>query len=226
MPEHIEVHAPHELTDVHADGPVSVREKQLELAAVFLLSIATLCIAWSGYQAAEWSGLQAREYAQAAAAHAAANQSSTLAGQERLQDLLNFNRWLEVSTQGNTELADIYVRRFRPEFKPAFVEWLKQDPLNNNNAIATPLLMPQYKIAAFTRATRLDAAGTVHFGRAKHATEQADSYVFGTLFFAAVLFFAGISMRFSWIPVRMSVMVGAALFLLYGIVHLASLSRR
>ena len=29
------------------------------------------------------------------------------------QDLLNFNRWLEVTTDGNTQLADLYERRFR-----------------------------------------------------------------------------------------------------------------
>ena len=40
--------------------------------------------------------------------------------EDRTQDLLNFNRWLEVSTGGDTELADLYERRFRDEFRPAF----------------------------------------------------------------------------------------------------------
>jgi hypothetical protein len=157
------------------------------------------------YQATKWSGLQARQYAQAAASHAAANRSSTLAGQERLQDLLNFNRWLETSTSGDTTLADLYVRRFRPEFRPAFDAWLAQEPLHNTAATATPLLMPQYEVTDFEKADRLDSAGTAFFNSAKHDTEQVDAYVFGTLLFA------GISMRFSWIPIRVSVMIGAGL---------------
>ena len=104
------------------------QERILEFAAVLLLSVATVCIAWSGYQAAKWSGLQARHYAQASTARALANRSSTLGGQERIQDLLNFNRWLEVSTAGQPDLAQLYVRRFRPEFRPAFDAWIAAGP--------------------------------------------------------------------------------------------------
>src|SRR4051794_12412099 len=144
MPEHVHVHAPHELSE--PSEKVSGRERGFEMAAVLLLSLATLGIAWSGYQATRWSGLQARSYAQASTARALANRTSTLGGQERIQDLLNFNRWLEESTSGDQQLADLYVRRFREEFRPAFRAWLAQDPLHNPAAIATPLRMPQYRI--------------------------------------------------------------------------------
>ncbi len=221
MTEHVHVHAPHELTEeTHA---TSSRERILEFAAVLLLSIATVCIAWSGYQAAKWSGLQARHYGEASTARALANQSSTLGGQERIQDLLNFNRWLEVTTDGNTQLADLYRRRFRPEFIPAFTAWLAQDPLNNTSALASPLLMPQYKLADLENADALERQGDTRFDQAKDATDQADAYIFGTVFFAAVLFFAGISMRFQWIAMRLSVLVLSAIFLGYGIFHLATL---
>ena len=223
MPEHVHVHAPHELTEEsHA---VSRRERILEFSAVLLLSVATVCIAWSGYQAARWSGLQSRRYAQASTARALANRVSTLGGQERLQDLLNFNRWLEVSTDGNTQLASLYERRFRDEFRPAFTAWQAQDPLNTTKAVASPLLMPQYKVASFIKADQLEKLGDTRFEQAKEATEHADSYIFGTVFFAAVLFFAGISMRFQWFAMRVTVLAMSAVFLLYGIVHLANLPR-
>lgn len=215
------MHAPHELTE--ATHPVSARERLLEFVAVFLLSIATVCIAWSGYQAAKWSGLQARHYAQASTARALANRASTLGGQERIQDLLNFNRWLEVTTDGNTRLADLYERRFRPEFVPAFKAWEAADPINNPNATPTPLLVPEYKLANLAKADKLETLGDTRFAEAKEATEHADSYIFATVFFAAVLFFAGISMRFNWIAMRMTVLILSAIFLLYGIYHLASL---
>ena len=221
MPEHVHVHVPHELTE--ETHPVSGRERALEFVAVLLLSVSTVCIAWSGYQAAKWSGHQARHYAEASTARALANRVSTLGGQERIQDLLNFNRWLEVSTEGNTQLAQLYERRFRAEFRPAFVAWRAQDPINNTKAIASPLLMPQYKLANFEKADKLERLGDKRFEEAKRATEHADSYIFATVFFAAVLFFAGISMRFDWIAMRMTVLGLSALFLAYGIFHLASL---
>src|SRR5436309_11056891 len=118
MSEHVHMHIPEELSPSSRTWPGA--ERVYELLAVVLLSLATLGIAWSGYQAAKWSGLQSRRYAQANTARSQANRLSTLASQDRLQDLLNFNRWLEVSTQGNQPLADLYQRRFRPEFVPAF----------------------------------------------------------------------------------------------------------
>ena len=221
MPEHVHVHAPHELTE--PGEATSGRERILEFAAVLLLSIATVCIAWSGYQAAKWSGIQARHYGEASTARAHANRAATLAGQERIQDLLNFNRWLEVSTDGNTKLARLYRRRFRPEFVPAFTAWIAQDPLNNTSAIPSPLLMKQYRLADFERADAFERAGDARFEEAKTATEHADSYIFGTVFFAAVLFFAGISMRFKWMAMRLTVLGLSAVFLGYGVIKLATL---
>jgi hypothetical protein len=110
MPEHVHVHVPHELEQVHPT--TSARERWLEIAAALMLSLATLGIAWSGYQAAKWSGLQARRYTQASTARSFANHSATLGAQDRTQDLLNFNRWLEVSTDGDTQLAVLIAAAF------------------------------------------------------------------------------------------------------------------
>jgi hypothetical protein len=208
MSDHVHIHAPEELTE--RSGHLSGRERIYELIAAVLLSLATLGIAWSGYQAAKWSGLQSRRYAQASAARAQANRASTLAGQDRQQDLLNFNRWLEVDTDGNQTLADLYRRRFRSEFQPAFLAWLDQDPLHNINAVASPLNMPQYKLANAEKADALERVGDLRFEQGKEATDHTDAYVLTTVFFASVLFFAGISIRFDWITVRVGVLVFAA----------------
>src|SRR3954471_12231700 len=149
MPE-AHIHVPEELGE--APEVTSTAERLLELSAALLMALATVGIAWSGYQAARWSGLQAKEFAVATSTRATENRLSTLAGQERIQDLLNFNRWLELTTtatSGNEQLADLYVRRFRPEFVPAFNAWVAQDPLHNPSAVPSPLLMPQYKQANF-----------------------------------------------------------------------------
>src|SRR5262245_30159785 len=221
MPEHVHVHAPHELSE--PGEATTQRERVLEIVAALLLSLATLGIAWSGYQAAKWSGLQARRYTEASTARSLANRASTLAAQDRTQDLLNFNRWLEVTTEGDTELSDLYERRFRDEFRPAFERWLSEDPLHNPNAIASPLRESNYVLASMVKADKLERIGDRRFVEGKDATENADNYVFATVFFAVVLFFAGISLRFQWFPMRVFILALGAVMLVYGGIHLVGL---
>jgi hypothetical protein len=221
MPEHVHVHVPHELGE--PGEATSNRERWLEIAAALMLSLATLGIAWSGYQAAKWSGLQARRYTQASTARSFANRAATLGAQDRTQDLLNFNRWLEVTTDGNTELADLYERRFRDEFRPAFEKWLAEDPLHNKNATPSPLREPNYVLANAQKADKLNKLGDVRFEQGKDATEHADDYVFVTVFFAIVLFFAGISLRFQWLPMRLVILGLGTVILVYGGVRLGTL---
>ncbi len=221
MPEPVHVHAPHELGE---PGEVtSNRERLLEVLAALLLSLATLGIAWSGYQAAKWSGLQARRYTQASTARSFANRAATLALQDRTQDLLNFNRWLEVTTDGNSQLASLYERRFRDEFRPAFERWLAEDPLHNTNANPSPLREKNYVLANSVKADKLETLGDVRFEQGKSATEHADDYVFATVFFAVVLFFAGISLRFRWLPMRILILGLGTVLLIYGAVRLGTL---
>ena len=221
MPEHVHVHAPHELAEP-GEG-VTHRERVLELIAALLMSMATLGIAWSGYQAARWSGEQAELYTEASAARSLANRASVFASQERLQDLTNFNRWLELSTVGDTELASLYERRFRDEFRPAFTAWVAQDPLHNPNAIPSPLRMPEYQPAELLKSDALEVRADRKFEEGKQATENADKYVFITVFFAAVLFFAGMSLRFAWPRLRVIVLVFGGGLLVYGFIAILSL---
>jgi hypothetical protein len=221
MAEHVHVHVPHDLSE--PSGAATHRERILELAATFLLSIATLGIAWSGYQAARWSGIQSRHYAEANTARALANRTSTSAGQDRLQDLLNFNRWLEAETQGNTTLTHLYEARFRSEFRPAFQAWLVQDPLRNPGATPSPLLMPQYKPHQAAVADQLEHRADRAFAAGRAATDHTDAYVLTTVFFAAVLFFAGISLRFAWVEMRIVVLGLGTVCLGYALTRIALL---
>jgi hypothetical protein len=221
MPEHVHVHVPHELGE--PGHQTSTRERIFEICAALLLSLATLGIAWSWYQAAKWSGIQARRYTQASTARSFANRAATLASQDRTQDLLNFNRWLEVSTDGNTELANLYQRRFRDEFRPAFDRWLADDPLHNVNAIPSPLLEKNYVLANNVKADKLEDVGDVRFDQGKSATENADDYVFVTVFFAIVLFFAGISLRFDWMLMRIIILGIGGVLLVYGAIRIGTL---
>jgi hypothetical protein len=214
---HVHAHAPHELTDPPHQRPARA-ERRLELAAVLLLAFTTLATAWCGYQAARWSGEQSEFFARASATRIKADQASTRAGQLRIDDLLYFNGWLDAREAGNRRLAAIYRRRFRPEFEPAFRAWLAQRPFTSPRAVPGPLYVPEYRLADSARSERLDAAADDLFEEGTSAKRTDDRYVLSTVFFAAVLFFAGISLRLDWRPLRIAVLVMASALLGGGVI--------
>jgi hypothetical protein len=222
---HVHVHAPHELTEPHeeAGGATPHGERVLELFAVLLLSLTTLATAWSGYQAARWSGEQSQLYARASATRIKAQQASTAAGQRRIDDQLYFNGWLDARQAGNQQLATIYRKRFRPAFRPAFRAWIAQHPFTNAHAIPGPLYMPQYKLSETAQAAKLDKAADELYLEGTEAKSNDDRYILSTVFFAAVLFFAGISLRLDWRPLRIVVLGLAGALLLGGAVFVLSL---
>jgi hypothetical protein len=221
---HAHVHVPHELTEPEKHpAAVSRVERRFELAAVLLLSLTTLATAWSGYQAARWSGEQSQHYAQASATRIKAQQQATAAGQLRIDDLLYFNEWLNARQAGDGRLAAIYERRFRPAFVPAFRAWVAQKPFSNPDAIAGPLYMPQYRPVEVATAARLGRQADVLYREGTEAKTTGDKYILSTVFFAAVLFFAGISLRVLWRPLRGVVLGLGGVLLVGGLIFVASL---
>jgi hypothetical protein len=182
---------------------------------VLLLALTTLATAWCGYQATRWSGEQSQHFARASATRIKAQQAATRAGQLRIDDLLYFNGWLDARQSGDRRLEAIYRRRFRPEFVPAFRAWIAQRPFTNPRAIPGPLYVPQYRSADLVRSAKLDAAADTLYKQGTDAKTNDDRYVLATVFFAAVLFFAGISLRLDWWPLRVAIL-GMALALLVG----------
>jgi hypothetical protein len=98
---------------------------------------------------------------------------------------------------------------------PAFRAWVAQRPFTNPRAIPGPLYMPQYRSADLARSARLDAAADDLYAEGTRAKTNDDRYILATVFFAAVLFFAGISLRLYGRPLRI-VVLGLALALSLG----------
>ncbi len=153
-----------------------------------LLAVTTLCIAWKGgYQAcAKWGALQARRYTQASTARAFANRAQTQASQARLQDLLNFNRWLEAEVAGNVPVADLYERRFRDEFRPRSMRGAPRatHSIRTSRSPHPCGCRSDHVLAGEVKAEKLEALGDRRFMEGKDATETADKYVFATVFLA------------------------------------------
>src|SRR3954447_12086756 len=212
---HVHVHAPHELSEPRE--AVARGERALELCAVLLLSLTTLATAWSGYQAARWSGDQSQKYAQASTTRIRAQRQSTAAGQLRIDDLLLFNGWLDAHDRGADRLAATHERRVRAAFRPAFDAWRAQ------TAIPGPLYMRQYKPVEIARARALDDRADGLFEEGTSAKTHDDAYILSTVFFAAVLFFSGISLRLEWAPLRVFVLGLAGAMLLGGAAFVVTL---
>jgi hypothetical protein len=221
---HVHAHAPHELSEPKEEPhPVGRNERIMEFAAVLLLSLATLATAWSGYQAALFAGEQSQRYAQASTLRIHSQNQASLSGQLRIDDLVIFNGWLNARESGNLRLAAIYEKRFRPRFVPAFRAWLAEKPFSNTKAPPSPLFMPQYISRESARARALDTAANERYEQGTEAKETDDKYILSTVFFAAVLFFSGISLRLEWRAMRITILSLASLMLLGGFVFVLTL---
>ena len=92
---------------------------------------------------------------------------------------------------------------------------MAQRPFSNRQAIPGPLYVPEYRSRHLERSQELDAAAGEHLQAGTQAKSNADRYILATVFMAAVLFFAGISLRLDWRPLRTAVS-GMACVLLVG----------
>ena len=133
--------------------------------------------------------------------------------------------WLKAEAHNDKKLADLFERRFLPEFRPAFEAWKKTDPLNNPNAPAGPQLMAEYRSSKTDAAARLNDQATEVFEQGTKGREYADQYVRATVTLATVLLLIAISQRFKTRRVRIGLLVVAAFLLCFPVYHIITLPR-
>jgi hypothetical protein len=169
--------------------------ERLEIVAAALLAMATVATAWSGYQASRWNGEQATAFSRASAMRIESTKAAGLADSQTQVDVATFTQWVDAYAQQQTGLADFYYDRFRQEFQPAMDAWIATRPLRNPDAPLTPFAMPEYQLEARAEADRLETEAEAWSAKARTNIQRATNYVLGVVLFAAVLFFAGMSMR-------------------------------
>jgi hypothetical protein len=197
----------------------------LEIAEALVLAVVAIATAWSGYQAALWTGLQQELYGHASRLRVQAEGAASTANQERLYNALTVVEWLKAEAHGDKKLADLFERRFLPEFRPAFEAWKKTDPLNNANAPAGPQIMAEYRSAKTDEAARLNDQATETFDRGTQDRQYSDLYVRITVALATVLLLVIISQRFRSLHARFGLLVIAILLLCVPVYHLFVLPR-
>ena len=212
------------LSEHDAEGE-SLGQAILEILEALVLAIVAIATAWSGYQAALWTGNQSELYGQASKLRVQAEGAATTANQERLYNASTVVEWLKAEAHGDKKLADLFERRFLPEFRPAFEAWKKTDPLNNPNAPPGPQLMAEYRSSKTEEAARLNDQATGVFERGTRGRQYSDQYVRATVTLATVLLLMAISQRFRMRSVRVGLLVVAAFLLCFPVYHILTLPR-
>src|SRR5271156_5370267 len=100
-------HRIHEQSHHHRES-TDRRGRWVEILEAVVLAAVAVLTAWSGYQAARWEALSAANYALATRTSVRAQESLTLAGQDRLYDIVTFNGWLAARSSNDTRLAEVY----------------------------------------------------------------------------------------------------------------------
>ena len=213
------------LRSEHEESPQSLVHRILEIAEALVLAIVAIATAWSGYQAALWTGHQSELYGQASKLRIQAEGAATSANQERLYNASTVVEWLQAEAHGDKKLADLFERRFLPEYRPAFEAWKKTDPINNPNAPAGPQLMAEFRSAKTEEAVRLNDQATEVFERGTRGRQYSDQYVRVTVTLATVLLLLAISQRFKTRGVRLGLLVIALLLLCFPVYHIFTLPR-
>jgi hypothetical protein len=197
----------------HDDGKRGWSDQTIEILEALLLAVVAVATAWSGYQAARWDGKQAHLYGLSSKYRLLATQHATRGGQEQIYDTTTFDFWLQSKTAGDEKAAALFAKRFRPEYRPAFVAWIATDPFHNPKAPAGPIVMPQYHNANLEASAKWEAQATEAFEVGTAARETGDKYVRNTVLLATVLFLTALAQRFKVRNVRVGLLGVSAVLL-------------
>jgi hypothetical protein len=215
MPESYTAEVAQELAAGAAES--HAHQEIVEILEAVLLAVVAIATAWSGYQAAKWDGRQSELFGLSSKNRFIATQAQTRGGQERVYDAIAFDFWLQ-ERSADKKTSGLFVKRFRPEYRPAFVAWLATHPFTNPRAPAGPIDMPQYHNAQEERATLYEQRAAADFERGLQARENGDKYVRNTVLLATVLFLIAVAQRFKIRNVRYS-LLGVAFVLLAAAVY-------
>lgn len=172
-------------------------DRTLEVLAAVLLSLTTVAATWCAYQATRWNGVQARSFAEASTVRLESTQSFDHGLQLESVDVSVFAQYAVAVASGNTDLQTFYEDRlFRLEFLPVLDTWRATDPLTNPDAPRSPFDNEDYLASLFGESELLALEAQALFQEASDAGQTGDDYILSTVFFASVLFFAGVATKF------------------------------
>lgn len=200
----------------------TVTQGALAIAAAVLLGIAAVLTAWSAYRESLTSDLVLQSYSEQQAAISLANDAYIRSGQERQQEVSLFVEsalaFVAASETGDTTVADYLTQGIMsPELLAAF-EWWRDEP---EEATTPTPFVPENPAFASLPSQVLLAEGQAYDEQAEAlrvAAETADAdsdrFDLANVFFAVVLFIAGLTT----IVQRRSIQIGFLALSSFGII--------
>lgn len=190
-------------------------DRWVEFIAAIILSLATLGVAWSGYQATRWNGQKASYSSSANTANLHAAQLANRAMMAHSKNVDLFVEWSAAVFQENQEFADFLFERFPTELAVATDAWLALEPMSDPNAPLSPFDMSEYRLNDLEESEQLLVQVEADRNKTSEASQIADRYVLLTVLFASVLFFGGISGKFKSQIIDLSMLaLGLMMFLI------------
>jgi hypothetical protein len=218
-------HKLNEVEESHGATHKSRWHEILEILEAIVLALVAIATAWSGYQAARWDGRQDELYENSTRLRVAAEAAQNRAGQEQIYDASSVAEWLKASADRDNNLVQVFERRIRPEFRPAFDAWRNTDPLHNPKSPPGPMAMPEYRNADMESSVKLNQEASAFFEEGSKARGTSDDYVHATVLLATVLLLVAISQRFRTHMVRVALAVLALVLLCLPLWRIMSLPR-
>ena len=171
--------------------------RRIELVATILMSVAVVCSAYCAWQATRWGGVQATAFAEASSMRLESSKAMSTGVQQTAYDASTLLQLAVFAySEGGTRTVTEFSERFmREEFKPFVDEWLAFEPFKNPEAPKTPFELEDFKNAEIESARGLEEKASASFEEAKAANQTGDDYILATVYFATVLFFAGVSTK-------------------------------
>jgi hypothetical protein len=197
----------------------------LEILEAIVLAMVAILTAWSGYQAARWDGKQDELYENSTKIRVEAEAAQNRSGQEQIYDASSVAEWLKASAGHDKNLTNVFERRIRPEFRPAFESWKKTDPLHNPNAPPGPMAMLEYRNADMAASAQMSEEASALFAEGTKSRGTSDDYVRATVLLATVLLLVAISQRFRTHVVRVGLACLALLLLSIPLWRIVTLPR-
>ncbi len=172
-----------------------------QILIAVVLSFATLCSTWCGYQAQVWGGEASAEGAAGDTAERDAAEKTILGLQTRTYDGMIIIQLWSSFRQGDLRAAQI-IRAHMPERLKIPVERSIAEGAMSDPSVPGPMQRPEYVITHESEARTQREQAAAHAAAASRASTASSHYVLLTLMFASVLFFCGIAGTFTQRRIR------------------------
>jgi hypothetical protein len=163
-------------------------------------------------------------FAEASTARVESAKMLSIGNMEMTYDAVSFLLYAESIADEHETLSKAYEERLlRDEFKVAVDAWRALDPMNNPDAPSHPLHMNEYVNSSLAEGQAIEATAGEKFEEGKAANETADNYILATVFFASVLFFAGVANKFENVLIQVASIALALVVLGAGFIRVVTL---